>query len=156
MKSTIGLILALNMILTACQPSPAFDDVPPLSSPELVDASEEPASIPQVESTFTPAQETAVQISKNNLSRRLDIGIDQITVVSVTDVTWSDTSLGCPQPGMAYAQVLTPGYMIQLEASGKTYTYQSDTKGNVVECGGPEFPVSPGEIQDGQPWMPVP
>ncbi len=158
MKPTIGLILVLGMILTACEQTPAFD-VPPLPSPGPVDASEEHSSTRHIDRTSSPAQEIAIQASKNNLSQRLNINADQISVVNVTEVTWADTSLGCPQPDVAYAQVPTPGYMIQLEANGRIYTYQSDMEGNVVECGEsgfPEFPVTPGEIQDGQPWMPVP
>ena len=27
-------------------------------------------------------------------------------------MTWSDASLGCPQPDMGYAQVVTPGYLV--------------------------------------------
>ena len=27
---------------------------------------------------------------------------------------WNDSSLGCPQPGLFYAQVITPGYLRSL------------------------------------------
>jgi hypothetical protein len=47
---------------------------------------------------------------------------------------WSDTSLGCPQEGFMYAQVITPGYLIVLEAQGQTYEYHTDTQANVVLC----------------------
>ena len=40
---------------------------------------------------------------------------------------WSDASLGRPQPGMMYAQVITPGYLVVLEADGQQYTYHTDT-----------------------------
>ena len=156
MKSTIELTLVLGMVLTTCQSNPTFVDTSPLSSPQPADTFDGTLSTPQIALTHSSTQEIAVQASRNDLSWRLNINADQITVVNVTEVTWSDTSLGCPQPGMVYAQVLTPGYMIQLKANERIYAYQSDTKGNVAECGGPEFPVTPGEIQDGQPWMPVP
>ena len=48
-----------------------------------------------------------------------------IKVVSVEAVQWPDTSLGCPQPDMMYAQVVTPGYRIILEAGGQVYEYHS-------------------------------
>ncbi len=43
-------------------------------------------------------------------------GIDpsQLTVTRAEPVTWPDSSLGCPQPGIQYLQVLTPGYRIEL------------------------------------------
>lgn len=32
-----------------------------------------------------------------------------------------DASLGCPQPGMAYAQVITPGHRVLVEADGRRF-----------------------------------
>ena len=61
---------------------------------------------------------------------------DEITVVSTEEMEWSDTSLGCPQPDEMYAQMITPGYLIVLESSGKTYEYHSgtDPEGPLVQC----------------------
>ncbi len=56
---------------------------------------------------------------------------EQITVVSAEAVVWPDASLGCPQPGMRYAQVPVDGALIQLEAAGRVYPYH--TGGNQVE-----------------------
>jgi hypothetical protein len=36
-----------------------------------------------------------------------------------------DASLGVPEPGMTYAQVITPGYVILLNAEGETYEYHA-------------------------------
>jgi len=60
-----------------------------------------------------------------DLVKRLKISTDEVKVVSVEMVTWPDASLGCPQPGMAYAQVLQDGLRIRLEANGQTYQYHS-------------------------------
>ncbi|MGD9318190.1 MAG: hypothetical protein PVG56_15245, partial [Anaerolineae bacterium] len=38
-------------------------------------------------------------------------------------VEWSDGSLGCPQPGMAYKQVPQEGVLIRLSVSGTIYNY---------------------------------
>lgn len=69
-----------------------------------------------------------------DLAGRLAIAADAIQVRSVEAVEWPDASLGCPQPGMMYAQVITPGYRIVLEAAGKTYEYHS-SHAHVVYCG---------------------
>jgi hypothetical protein len=55
-------------------------------------------------------------------------------VVRVTAKTWSDASLGCPEPEMMYAQVLTPGYQIILEAGGTHYDYRADQSGYFKLC----------------------
>ncbi len=60
-----------------------------------------------------------------DLSRRTGVPASEIKVVSVEPVTWPDASLGCPKPGMMYAQVLTEGYRVRLEANGKVYEYHS-------------------------------
>ena len=69
-----------------------------------------------------------------DLAQQLGISSAQITVISVTAKTWSDASLGCPEPGMMYAQVLTPGYQMILEAGGNQYDYRADQSGNFKLC----------------------
>jgi hypothetical protein len=51
-------------------------------------------------------------------------------------VDWSDTSLGCPEPGMMYAQVITPGFLVMIEAEGQQYEYHTDESRFVVLCEG--------------------
>jgi hypothetical protein len=55
----------------------------------------------------------------------LSIELNTIDVSSAVLVSWPDSSLGCPQPGMQYAQVATDGSLITLSAAGKTYRYHS-------------------------------
>jgi hypothetical protein len=52
------------------------------------------------------------------------VPVDQVTVISAEEVTFSDGSLGCPQPGMGYTQALVDGYKIVAEAGGKTYDFR--------------------------------
>jgi hypothetical protein len=46
-----------------------------------------------------------------------------IGVTVAHELTWPDGSLGCPEPGMSYTQVLVPGYRIELIADGAVYEY---------------------------------
>jgi hypothetical protein len=91
----------------------------------------------------------------------LSVSADAIRLVSSEAVDWPDAGLGCPQPGLAYAQVVTPGFRFTLEVGGQTYAVHTDLAGRAVPCtaeGAPAFPaipVTPGEIDDGQPWLPV-
>ncbi|NOZ28744.1 MAG: hypothetical protein GXP39_11930 [Chloroflexi bacterium] len=68
-----------------------------------------------------------------DLAERLRVTKDTIQVRSVEMVEWPDTSLGCPEPGKMYAQVITPGYRIVLEAQGKAYEYHA-SQNRVVYC----------------------
>lgn len=76
--------------------------------------------------TIPAEAEEVVALAIAELAARLGISEAEIRVVSVEVVNWPDTSLGYPQPGYAYAQVITPGFRIQLEAKGQIYEYHSD------------------------------
>jgi hypothetical protein len=67
----------------------------------------------------------------------LGVAPEEVTVVSVEPVEWSDGSLGCPQPGQMYVQVITPGYRFVLEVAGRRYEVHTDARadGAIVFCG---------------------
>ncbi len=56
------------------------------------------------------------------------------TVIAASAVTWSDGSLGCPEPGMMYTQALVSGYRVILEAAGTEYDYHADQRSNFSLC----------------------
>jgi len=60
-----------------------------------------------------------------DLAGRLGIAESEVTVLSAVLVVWSDTSLGCPQPDMVYAQVLQDGSLIELQAGENVYRYHT-------------------------------
>ncbi|MCS7039086.1 MAG: hypothetical protein NZP34_05745, partial [Caldilineales bacterium] len=76
-----------------------------------------------------PAQ-AAVRIAAADLG----LSPEAITVESVEELDWPDASLGCPQPGMLYAQVITPGYRVIVSAGGRTYAVHLDTAGRGRVC----------------------
>lgn len=80
------------------------------------------------------ASEPLVELAKEHLANRKGIDKEQITVLSVKAVDWPDASLGCPEPGMFYAQVITPGYGIVLSHDGERYEYHTDRSSRVVLC----------------------
>ncbi|OEU72367.1 MAG: hypothetical protein BA864_06390 [Desulfuromonadales bacterium C00003093] len=77
------------------------------------------------------SKEEALAKVKADLASRLGVTENEISVVSVEAITWNDTSLGCPEKGMMYAQVLTHGYRIILKAGGKQYDYRTDDRGYI-------------------------
>jgi hypothetical protein len=74
-----------------------------------------------------------------DLAAYLNIDVGDITVVEVAPMEWRDSSLGCPAPGEGYLTVITPGFLVLLEAAGGRYEYHTDQAGRFVLC------------QDGQP-----
>ena len=80
-----------------------------------------------------PTLEKLIADAKQDLMQRANVPVDAITVVSAQPVEWRDSSLGCPIEGMMYAQVITPGYLIVLEANGQEYEYHASTT-RVMYC----------------------
>ena len=65
-----------------------------------------------------------------------NVGVVAVTVLSGQPVDWSDGSLGCPEPGMSYVQVLTPGYLVLVDAGGVTLEYHLNQQGGFKQCSG--------------------
>ena len=45
-------------------------------------------------------------------------------LVSAEQVTWNDSSLGCPSPGVTYTQALVDGLRVVVTADGTRYDYR--------------------------------
>lgn len=108
--------------------------------------------LPQSEGTPSPVEESTAQMTptlpvpedaklqnliakmEEDLANRLAISTDEISLVEMIEVEWSDSGLDCPQPGMDYLQVITPGYRIVLEAGGQSYEYHTNRDTYFVFC----------------------
>ena len=75
-----------------------------------------------------------VEVARQDLAGRTGAAANEITLVSASPQEWRDTSLGCPQPGGMYAQVITPGYRIILQALEKRYEYHTDSTSRAILC----------------------
>jgi hypothetical protein len=75
------------------------------------------------EPSIEPGLQPAIAQAQADLARHLQVSADQISVISAQSVTWPDRSLGCPQPGMSYLQVLVDGVLIRLRVGGQVYEY---------------------------------
>lgn len=86
--------------------------------------SAKPGTGPTVRSIPAEAEPLAME-ARQMLARQLNAPPEQVDVVQVEARNWPDTSIGCPQPDHAYAQVITPGYHIVLVHGGHTYAYHT-------------------------------
>ncbi len=112
--------LALLVVVACAQPSSRLE--------------QQPTPSPTGGELNSVAKE-AVETAKADLAERKRIPEESIVVAKVEAVSWPDASLGCPEPGMVYAQVVTPGYAIILEYGLETHEYHSDEGRRVVYCG---------------------
>lgn len=74
------------------------------------------------------------------VAQALGVAPETLQLLTAESVEWSDTSLGCPQPGMMYAQVITPGWrVILMTDQGQSYEIHTGRQPDhfVVCTGGP-------------------
>jgi len=65
----------------------------------------------------------AARSAIEDLAKRLGIKPEEIAVVRAEEVDWPDGSVGCPQPGMRYKQMLVNGTFVQLKVGDRLYNY---------------------------------
>jgi len=143
MNETIGGALFVTtliamMLLAACLPASPPRDASPQSPMPL------PSPLEVPEQAASP-EEALTANAQADLAEQLGVSPDEIEVVSAEAVEWGDSSLGCPQEGMMYAQVLTPGYRIVLGYGGETYAYHTaaQTDSPVIYCPDDESSTAP-------------
>jgi len=125
----VVLLVALLSLVVGCRPSDAIDD----AQADIRGFITEAGTSPVLPSPPPPTGPLDAAVAY--LAAELGISPEEVTVLSSEGVEWSDTSLGCPEPGMMYAQVITPGYLVLLEAGGREYEVHTDETGrNVVLC----------------------
>ena len=137
--SIVALIAALGL-LAACTPEGVVDVTPteepsPTTAPRTRSPTPEqsptsprdpsPSLPPEAEPEAPQDATMAVAWAKKDLAARLGVSPEGIALVSIDAVEWRDSSLGCPQPGQMYLQVITPGYRFVLRADDATYEYHS-------------------------------
>lgn len=68
-----------------------------------------------------PATTDPATIAKRVVADFLSLPASEITLVSVEAKDFGDPSLGCPEPGMSYPQVITPGHRVVVEADDRRF-----------------------------------
>lgn len=121
------LILFTGVLLAACAaptppgskptPGPSVPTVSPTS------ASTQPSSdvVPQV-----------VPAARLFAAEKYGVAPDEVKIVKMDPVEWPNACIGAGQPGDICAQMITPGYQIQIDIKGKTYILNSDTGGKNI------------------------
>lgn len=160
--------IALGLLLGGCATSPSEE--PMTARPEPVPTN--PAKTPPVHPTFLPtppgdlpgtpsgaptdpAGDPITGPLPDNVldlpgvrdavaaeAQRRGVTAGEVAVVSYAAVTWSDGSIGCPQPGMMYTQALVPGHLLVLEVGGERASYHAAGHG-FGYCADPIPPLPP-------------
>jgi hypothetical protein len=124
MHARIALLAAAAIVVVGCSSATA----PSREAPSPTPASVAPSLVPQESASMEPG---AIQLPASiidpvvaDIAKTAGVPVDQVVVISAESMTFPDGSLGCPQPGMAYTQILVDGYQIVAKVNGVLYDYR--------------------------------
>ena len=138
---TLGLLLAMmSMGALAAETSlpsranPAQTGVAPPSRipPTAETVSPLPAGTP-VGITTVPRELRRALVA--DAAKRFGVAESAVVLTRAEQVTWSDGSLGCPEPGRMYTQNLVPGYLVVAKTVEGEIVYHTDLRALLVSCG---------------------
>ena len=135
-------ILGILIVVAGCQTN--FETAePPLEIPPnpggSPPATPQPVSPTQGETMIPPTPGTSgmeglIEMAKKDLAQRLFVSVDEISLVEAKPVVWPNSSLGCPQPGMAYLQIPEDGALIVLQVAETLYEYHNGGNRGLFLC----------------------
>lgn len=129
------LINVLGMALPACAadaPTRATGIAPPTRIPDALIGAPSPAGEPVATAAIPRDVRRAVVA---DAAKRFKVAESSVVLTGAEQVTWSDGSLGCPEPGILYTQMLVPGFRVIAKAKEGQLTYHTDSRGNAHTCG---------------------
>ncbi|SCY45705.1 hypothetical protein SAMN05216488_1881 [Microbacterium sp. LKL04] len=126
LMSAAAVVTWAGLTLTACATEgaamPTPGESPAASRPPFLTASPAPLGPTGSASDLPPAKWAALTA---DLSARGVSG--DPALVSSERVEFSDGSLGCPAPGMAYTQAIVEGYRVVVRVDDQTFDYRFGT-----------------------------
>ncbi|MEW5873125.1 MAG: NBR1-Ig-like domain-containing protein [Chloroflexota bacterium] len=83
---------------------------------------------------FTSSLENlpVVQRARSTIAQVAGVLPDQVALVSVEAVQWSDTCLGVYHPGQVCAPTVVPGYLVILSVGSQRYEVHTDQNGAII------------------------
>lgn len=104
----LGILLISILVLSACSLSGGNQPVEESLPPDLPEDTE-----------------SLIMLAKFDLTIKTGVDIENIVTKSIEETLFDDASLGIAEPGVTYEAVVTPGYIIMLEAGGDLYEYHA-------------------------------
>lgn len=148
-RRTSGVVAAafLMLGLAACQepdqgrsPEPGEGDATTLTPTD--EATEDPTNeTSEPDGSPSADMDERVDAAVADLAQQLDVDPATITPGELEEVTWSDGSIGCPEPDQMYTQALVPGTRLILTVDGTEHAYHGEGDGPLFYCQNPVDPV---------------
>ena len=104
---------------------------PPTRIPDPQEAVLAPAG-EQVSTTAIPREVRRAVVA--DAAKRFNVAESAVVLTRAEQVTWPDGSLGCPEPGRMYTQMLVEGFRVSAKTTEGELLYHTDSRGNVANC----------------------
>lgn len=140
----MGLLAAAALAvaaLGACQGTPPEDEQTPGDDVSTLTPEEPEETTTDPAPTQTGPLDDRSQAAVDDLAEQLGIDASAIEVGRLEEVTWTDGSIGCPEPGKHYTQALVPGARLILTVDGETYAYHGERDEPLFFCENPTDPA---------------
>ena len=141
MSTLSGTRTTLSVLAAAAIIACTSTSVPPVAS--VPAASRAPPMSDVIPSTGPASLNAAVEAARADAAHRTGVPVHNLVLLSAESVTWSDGSLGCPQPGTMYTQALVPGYRIRIDAGGQILDYHAGARGGAPRLCPPGRAIAP-------------
>ena len=79
----------------------------------------------------------ALQAVVSDAAKRTSTEARNVQVIRTERREWPDSALGCPRPGEIYAQMTTPGWLIEVRSGQRGLEYHTDANDRFVLCAPP-------------------
>ena len=144
MKMLIGTLLAALLAFAACtalpgtSPRPSLPTIPPSLTFPPDDVTIPPDLTIPPDMTIPPelgdVPFSVFQQAAEQAAAAAGATIEDVTIVRAERVTWSDGSLGCPEPGQMYTQALVPGFWLVLRVGDQEFDFRASERGELKLC----------------------
>lgn len=121
---------------TSGRPSRTFEASP--TQPTLDSGATTPPVAPGVPVGADASANVTAAVA--DLAARLGVDPAEVRLVSEQNVTWRNSAIGCPEPGVGYLDRLVDGVRIVLEVAGKEYSYHAGGSRSIFYCERPQLP----------------
>jgi len=128
---------AIAAPITSCLVALALSACTPMSQEQIegrADSAVRSETGPTNEASGVQSMQPMLEQIRADAARRAGVALDLVKVLTVESVTWSDGSLGCPEPGMMYTQALARGHRVRVDAGGTMLVYHAGAQQTFVQC----------------------
>ncbi len=130
MQRILVCLTVIGLFLAACSPPAGPVILPTEVVPTPAEQTPaEPTGETSTEEPTPVAVPQAANAAVQALAQLLGLGLDEIKVIKVEAVEWSDSCLGIVRIDALCAQGIVPGYRVSLEANGQQYEFHTNQDG---------------------------